>query len=126
MRLNYAAPAACWRLGNDVVASEVTVRDGNRYVNIRSLVSVTNNTDFVIHLRLKSKGSFENRRSLDNENESGDGESDNSRIETDELFETEKYIPSVGWISCSPCLPSVNPSDQCPTDSEHQVKILCT
>ncbi|XP_073111690.1 uncharacterized protein [Elaeis guineensis] len=120
VRLNYAAPAACWRLGNDVVASEVTVRDGNRYVNIRSLVSVTNNTDFVIHLRLKSKGSFENRRSLDNENESGDGESDNSRIETDELFETEKYIPSVGWISCSPCLPSVNPSDQCPTDSEHQ------
>lgn len=126
MRLNYAARAACWRLGNDVVASEVTVRDGNRYVNIRSLVSVTNNTDFFIHVRLKSKDSLENQRSLDDENESGDGESDNSRTETDELFETEMYIPSVGWINRSPCWPSVNQSDQCPTDGEHQVKILYT
>ncbi|RWV92047.1 hypothetical protein BHE74_00014745 [Ensete ventricosum] len=38
MRLNYAAPAACWRFGNDVVASEVSVKNGNRYVEIRSLV----------------------------------------------------------------------------------------
>lgn len=55
VRLNYAAPAACWRLGNDVVASEVSMQDGNRYVNVRSLVSVENNTDFLLDLCLQSK-----------------------------------------------------------------------
>lgn len=55
VRLNYAAPAACWRLGNDVVASEVSLQEGNRYVNVRSLVSVENNTDFLLDLCLQSK-----------------------------------------------------------------------
>lgn len=55
VRLNYAAPAACWRLGNDVVASEVSMQDGNRYVNVRSLVSVENNTDFLLELCLQPK-----------------------------------------------------------------------
>ncbi|PQQ07890.1 uncharacterized protein Pyn_00513 [Prunus yedoensis var. nudiflora] len=67
VRLNYAAPAACWRLGNDVVASEVHVKDGNRYVNIRSLVSVRNSTDFVLDLCLASKISMEEATSTDNE-----------------------------------------------------------
>ncbi|KAL7609935.1 hypothetical protein Lser_V15G10156 [Lactuca serriola] len=53
VRLNYVAHAACWPLGNAVVASEVLVEDGNRYVNIRSLVSVTNNTDLVLELCLQ-------------------------------------------------------------------------
>ncbi|XP_010540792.1 PREDICTED: uncharacterized protein LOC104814451 [Tarenaya hassleriana] len=53
VRLNYAAPAACWRLGNDVVASEVSMQDGNRYVNVRSLVSVCNSTDFLLDLCLQ-------------------------------------------------------------------------
>lgn len=55
VRLNYASPAACWRLGNDVVASEVSMEDGNRYVNVRSLVSVENNTDYLLDLCLESK-----------------------------------------------------------------------
>lgn len=55
VRLNYASPAACWRLGNDVVASEVSMHDGNRYVNVRSLVSVENNTDYLLDLCLKPK-----------------------------------------------------------------------
>uniref|UniRef100_J3N503 PH domain-containing protein n=1 Tax=Oryza brachyantha TaxID=4533 RepID=J3N503_ORYBR len=55
MKLNYAVPAACWRFGNCVIASEATVKEGNRYVSIRSLVSVTNTTDFIIDLRLKGQ-----------------------------------------------------------------------
>lgn len=55
VRLNYASPAACWRLGNDVVASEVSMQDGNRYVNVRSLVSVENNTDYLLDLCLNPK-----------------------------------------------------------------------
>ncbi|KAL6906369.1 hypothetical protein ACP4OV_003970 [Aristida adscensionis] len=55
MKLNYAVPAACWRFGNYVIASEATVKEGNRYVSIRSLVSVTNTTDFVVDLRLKGR-----------------------------------------------------------------------
>uniref|UniRef100_A0A1J3IIE4 Putative vacuolar protein sorting-associated protein 13A n=1 Tax=Noccaea caerulescens TaxID=107243 RepID=A0A1J3IIE4_NOCCA len=55
VRLNYASPAACWRLGNDVVASEVSMHDGNRYVNVRSLVSVENSTDYLLDLCLKPK-----------------------------------------------------------------------
>ncbi|KAG0474783.1 hypothetical protein HPP92_014469 [Vanilla planifolia] len=92
--------AACWRLGDDVVASEVTVRDGNRFVSIRSLVSVTNNTDFVIDLCLKSKNSPESMHFTDG-NEDGNNGSDDSRIHVDEFFETEQYSPSDGWHSCS-------------------------
>ncbi|KAL6985854.1 hypothetical protein U1Q18_019227, partial [Sarracenia purpurea var. burkii] len=98
VRLNYAAPAACWRLGNDVVASEVSIKDGNRYVNIRSLVSVCNNTDFILDLCLRLKAPDENRP-LEDESQSEDIQSAVNRIETDEFFETEKYNPTIGWIS---------------------------
>ncbi|XP_073352999.1 uncharacterized protein [Aegilops tauschii subsp. strangulata] len=57
MKLNYAVPAACWRFGDCVIASEATVKEGNRYVGIRSLVSITNTTDFAIDLRLKGRDS---------------------------------------------------------------------
>ncbi|KAM6557396.1 hypothetical protein CsatB_004415 [Cannabis sativa] len=63
VRLNYAAPAACWRLGSDVVASEVSIKDGNRYVHIRSLVSVCNATEFELELCLVSQASRENMKS---------------------------------------------------------------
>ncbi|XP_050223282.1 uncharacterized protein LOC126673249 [Mercurialis annua] len=92
VRLNYAAPAACWRLGNDVVASEVSVKDGNRYVTIRSLVSILNNTDFVLDLHLVSKASRDT-------NKSEDLHSDGTQ--TDEFFETEIYKPNAGWVGCS-------------------------
>ncbi|XP_021892866.1 uncharacterized protein LOC110810873 isoform X2 [Carica papaya] len=55
VKLNYATPAACWRLGNDVIASEVSVKDGNRYMTIRSLVAICNNTDFLLDLCLIPK-----------------------------------------------------------------------
>ncbi|CAA6669756.1 unnamed protein product [Spirodela intermedia] len=114
VRLNYAAPAACWRLGNDVIASEVNILDGNRYVNIRSLVSVTNKTDFVIEFRLKTKASGEDLVTLDTRIQK-DQDSRHSVIrETDELFETENYISSVGWVGSSSQMPF---SDQ-PTQSD--------
>ncbi|CAD6212089.1 unnamed protein product [Miscanthus lutarioriparius] len=68
MKLNYAVPATCWRFGNCVIASEATVKEGNRYVSIRSLVSVTNTTNFIVDLRLKGRIS-QNARS----DEQGDG-----------------------------------------------------
>lgn len=101
VRLNYAAPAACWRLGNDVVASEVSVKDSNIYVNIRSLVSVHNNTDFVLELCLVSKASNENIRSLNDASRPESLQIDGSRVETDEFFETEKDNPNLGWAGCS-------------------------
>ncbi|WVZ57683.1 hypothetical protein U9M48_008037 [Paspalum notatum var. saurae] len=61
MKLNYAVPAACWRFGNCVIASEATVKEGNRYVSIRSLVSVTNTTNFIVDLRLKGRISQNSR-----------------------------------------------------------------
>lgn len=69
MKLNYAVPAACWRFGDCVVASEATVKEGNRFVSIRSLVSITNTTDFVIDLCLKGRYSQSAR---------SDGQGDNS------------------------------------------------
>ncbi|PKA53298.1 hypothetical protein AXF42_Ash010028 [Apostasia shenzhenica] len=110
VRLNYASPAACWRLGNDIVASEVSVKDGNRNVIIRSLVSVANNTDFVIDLRLKSKRPVESLNFTGEEHDEGNVGTDYSRSHTAEFFETENYSPSVGWVRCSPPLPSSNPS----------------
>ncbi|KAG9142715.1 hypothetical protein Leryth_005471 [Lithospermum erythrorhizon] len=98
VRLNYAAPSACWRLGNDVVASEVSVRDGNRYVHIRSLVSVRNNTSFTLDLRIVAKASSDTCRSgLQDDRMENQG--DAIELIVEEFFETEKYNPSIGWIS---------------------------
>lgn len=117
VRLNYASRAACWRLGNDVVASEVTVKDGNRYVSIRSLVSVTNKTDFVIDLQLKSKSSSGNLK-MDEKNEDEDEGQDDSRLYTEEFFERERYSPSTGWASSSSVMPLSNSNK---SEKGHQV-----
>ncbi|RDY03158.1 Vacuolar protein sorting-associated protein 13C, partial [Mucuna pruriens] len=101
VRLNYAAPAACWRLGNVVVASEASVKDGNRYVNIRSLVSVRNNTHFVLDLCLTSKILSEKVNLLKNSSNSESVQTESYRIQTDEFFETEKLTPHIGWVRCS-------------------------
>ena len=101
VRLNYVAPAACWRLGNDVVASEVSVKDGNRYVNIRSLVSVHNNTDFILDLCLVYKASSELMdRPTDISMPEG-VQFDGIGIQTDEFFETEMYDSNIGWVGCN-------------------------
>lgn len=120
VRLNYAAPAACWRLGNDVIASEVNILDGNRYVNIRSLVAVTNKTDFVLEFRLKTKPSDEDRVALDTRTEKDQDSSHSVIRETDELFETEKYVSSIGWVGSSSQMAF---SDQ-PTHSTMEVSSL--
>lgn len=118
VRLNYAAPAACWRLGNNVVASEVTVRDGNRYVSIRSLVSVTNKTDFIIDLRLKSTCSSGNMKGLDIE--SKDVGLDGSRNHTEEFYEIEKYTPSAGWLSFSKFMPFSDHNGEWSGETDYQ------
>lgn len=101
VRLNYAAPAACWRLGNVVVASEASVKDGNRYVNIRSLVSVRNNTNFVLDLCLASKISSEKVSLLKNSSDSESIQTERDRIQTDEFYEIQKLTPHIGWVGCS-------------------------
>lgn len=101
VRLNYAAPAACWRLGNDVVASEVSVKDGNRYVNIRSLVSVHNNTAFILDLCLVSKASTEMMEQPTDISMPEGVQLDDNGIHTDEFFETETYDPNIGWVGCN-------------------------
>lgn len=122
MRLNYAAPAACWRFGNDVVASEVSVKNGNRYVEIRSLVSVTNNTDFFIDLCLKSNSSSEYSRSADEEINIPDRGFHVNKFEMEEFFEIEKNDPLVGWISCSSRIPFASHPKQFSSDGENQVR----
>nr|XP_016473057.1 PREDICTED: uncharacterized protein LOC107795012 [Nicotiana tabacum] len=94
VRLNYAAPAACWRLGNTVVASEVSIVDGNRYVNIRSLVSVRNDTEFTLDLQLMLSALNEKKRTDDDERKKVYGD----EIVTDEFFETQKYNRDIGWF----------------------------
>ncbi|XP_031385571.1 uncharacterized protein LOC116199374 isoform X2 [Punica granatum] len=101
VRLNYAAPAACWRLGNNVVASEVSVKDDHRYVDIRSLVSMRNNTDFTLDLCLKLKGLGDGTRQFDDVIEVEELQMNGEKVERDEYFETQKYDPSIGWVSSS-------------------------
>lgn len=95
MRLNYAAPAACWQFGNDVVASEVGVHDGNIYVTIRSLVSVRNDTDLTLDMRLaKTEPSEASGLTYDQMMFHGN-ESGQYMVES---FETETFSPAVGWV----------------------------
>uniref|UniRef100_A0A0E0R2L4 PH domain-containing protein n=1 Tax=Oryza rufipogon TaxID=4529 RepID=A0A0E0R2L4_ORYRU len=72
MKLNYAVPAACWRFGNCVIASEATVKEGNRYISMRSLVSITNTTDFIVDLRLKGRYSRSSQSDGQGENSNKD------------------------------------------------------
>ncbi|XP_031502249.1 uncharacterized protein LOC116265643 [Nymphaea colorata] len=91
LRLNYAAHAACWRLGNDIVASEVTLRDGDRHIAIRSLVYVVNGTDLAVDLALRSN--FSGSRPIDHYIPMEKGE-----IITEEFFEVQTYDPQTGWV----------------------------
>ncbi|ERN15489.1 uncharacterized protein LOC18443778 [Amborella trichopoda] len=106
LRLNYAAPAACWRLGDDLVASEVSVKDGDRYVTIRSLVSIVNNTDYAIDLCLHSRDSNRNSKLVDDDNQDQEKETINNSFMVDENFEIEKYDPSAGWVRICRQVPS--------------------
>lgn len=90
MRLNYGSPVACWQLGNDLVASEVRVNDGNRYVDIRSLVSVRNNTDFTLDLCLKLRTTKTDAKSVIGERK--EVQYDGSELATNELFESQIMV----------------------------------
>lgn len=97
VRLNYAAPSACWRLGDDVVASVVSVINGNRYVTVRSLVSVRNDTSFVLDLCLKLRA---NNGMMLQDDTTREIQIHDAELKTDEFFETEKYEPANGWVGC--------------------------
>ncbi|KAK4786568.1 hypothetical protein SAY86_010401 [Trapa natans] len=101
VRLNYAAPAACWRLGNNVVASELSVMNDSRFVDIRSLVSLRNNTDIMLEFCLKLKASAVGMNLSNDTNEVDEQQRNRYIIEKDEYFETEEYNPSIGWVSSS-------------------------
>lgn len=118
VRLNYAAPAACWRLGNAVVASEASVKDGNRYVNIRSLVSVRNSTDFVLDLRLTSKIPSEKMNLLKHSSDSESSVTESYKIQTDEFYEIQKLTARDGWVRWSGS-PKQHMSDK---GKSHQVR----
>ncbi|KAL6543919.1 hypothetical protein OROGR_010416 [Orobanche gracilis] len=98
VRLNYGSPAACWRLGDDVVASEVSVSDGSRYVNIRSLVSVRNETDLTLDICLKlgsANGADAGKGGTKDASYNG------SEFATDEQFESQTYTTALGWVPCT-------------------------
>ncbi|KAL8053513.1 hypothetical protein ABFS82_05G077000 [Erythranthe guttata] len=99
LRLNYGSPVACWRLGYDIVASEVSIHDGNKYVNIRSLVSVRNNVDFALDICLKLRTADGDPMSI--AGEKNESRYDGSEFATDELFESQKYNATVGWLPCT-------------------------
>ncbi|XP_076943882.1 uncharacterized protein LOC143614277 [Bidens hawaiensis] len=86
VRLNYVAHAACWPLGNAVVASEVIVEDGNRYVNIRSLVSISNNTDLVLEFSLHLDAHNENLDTMDDARKDSPSNEIKSNDVQDQIF----------------------------------------
>ncbi|GAB2273667.1 hypothetical protein Dimus_008449 [Dionaea muscipula] len=96
VRLNYAAPAACWRFGNDIIAGEIKAKDGNRCVNIRSLVSVTNSTDFTVDMCLKPRSLVQSMRSQEDACLYGEFGLNGGRTQADEFFEVQKGITDLG------------------------------
>lgn len=108
VNLNYAASAVCWRMGHDSIAREVSVKGSDKYVIIRSLVSVLNQTDFSIELCLFSESS---NSQLEDSNDhcQGHGQQISDNFSQDEIFENEKYHPLLGWGSS--CPGHLSPSD---------------
>lgn len=101
VRLNYAAPAAFWRFGNDVVASEVSLKNGDRYVDIRSLVTLKNNTDLTLDVRLKLMALDDGMTDLSDPRGFKGLETEGNRIHRHEYFETEVYDKNIGWVGYS-------------------------
>lgn len=108
VNLTSAASAVCWRMENDSIAREVSVKGSNKYVIIRSLVSVLNQTDFSIELCLFSESS---NSQVENSNDHWqcDEQQISDNIAQDEVFENEKYHPLLGWGSSFPG--HLSPSD---------------
>ncbi|XP_057872719.2 uncharacterized protein LOC131078906 isoform X2 [Cryptomeria japonica] len=99
--LNYSTSTTCWRMGHVMVASEVSLKGSNKYVIIRSLVSVLNQTDFAIDLHispesLNYKLGYVTGHDYDNEQQTSDN------FIWDEVFENERYNPLLGWGSSFP------------------------
>lgn len=97
VRLNYAAPAACWRLGDVLVASEVSLNEGNIYVNIRSLASVSNHTDFVIDVSLNSRN-YKSKLSSPEANKETDGEYLEGKLTGTDDMSSTNHLRRKRWI----------------------------
>ncbi|KAI4338425.1 hypothetical protein MLD38_023489 [Melastoma candidum] len=101
VRLNYAAPAAFWRFGNDVVASEVCLKNGDRYVDIRSLVTVKNSTDLALDICLKLVAAEDGAADISDSHGFKGIEVEDKKFHSDEYFETEVYDKNIGWVGYS-------------------------
>lgn len=101
VNLNCAASAVCWRKGHDSIAREVSVKGSNKYLIIRSLVSVLNQTDFSIELCLFSESS-NSQLEYSNDHCQGHEQQISDNFAQDEVFENEKYHPLLGWGSSCP------------------------
>ena len=118
VRLNYGLGPAPWHLGRDHLASEMVVHEGVKHLFIRTLVTLTNDTEYYLEARLCPDFLVDHGTE---ENDLGTSNSDNSVEE--EIFENQRCQSRKGWVN--PYL-STDPGHWCRRDlsGSSKVKIL--
>jgi vacuolar protein sorting-associated protein 13A/C len=97
--LNYALGPAPWYMGNTTLASEIVVVEGVKHLIVRTLVQLSNDTDFFLDVRLCPDFLLEGGSGLDPIEVDVD---ETGAFVEEEVFEDERYQPLAGWGSAWP------------------------
>ena len=96
VRLNYGLGPAAWHLGKDHLASEMVVHEGVKHLFVRTLVTISNETDYHLEFRLCPDFLLGNDKEGSDSSMASD-EAHNAVEE--EVFENQRYQPGKGWVS---------------------------
>lgn len=96
VRLNYGLGPAAWHLGKDHLASEMVVHEGVKHLFVRTLVTISNETDYHLEFRLCPDFLLGNDKEGSDSSMASD-EAHNAVEE--EVFENQRYQPGKGWGS---------------------------
>jgi vacuolar protein sorting-associated protein 13A/C len=115
VRLNYGLGPAPWHLGRDHLASEMVVHEGVKHLFVRTLVTLTNETEYVLEARLCPDflvGQETEKDGLDVNNLENSVE--------EEIFENQRIQSGKGWGH--PTLPT-DPGHWCRRDLSGSSKV---
>ncbi|KAG0557949.1 hypothetical protein KC19_11G167800 [Ceratodon purpureus] len=92
VRLNYGLGPAPWHLGRDHLASEMVVHEGVKHLFIRTLVTLTNETEYSLEARL-CPDFLVDQETVENLLDSNDLEN----FVVEEIFENQRSHSGKGW-----------------------------
>lgn len=116
VRLNYGLGPAPWHCGRDHLASEMFVNDGVKHLFIRTLVTLTNETEHQLEARLCPDFLV----GQDTEGTASDADNNREDLVEEEIYENQRNESGKGWRD--PTSPS-DPGRWCSRDLSGSSKV---